>query len=202
MPYVTEANLTDIALERWRDIPDPRLCAIMQSLIRHLHGFVREIEPTQAEWATAIDWLTRTGKMCSQKRQEFILASDVFGVSMLVDAINHRRPGKATPSTVEGPFHVPDAPALAHSANMATGAPGVPCFVIGTVRGLSGEPIAGAVLDLWQTDGEGLYEDQRQDVEGPWMRGVYRTQLDGSFLIRTVAPIAYTIPMDGTVGEL
>ena len=201
MPYVTEDNLTDVALERWKDIPDPRLRQIMQSLIKHLHGFVREIELTQAEWAAAIDWLTRTGKLSSQKRQEFVLASDVLGVSMLVDAINHRQPSGATPSTVEGPFHVPDAPAVAHGGNMAQGAPGIPCFVTGTVRGLDGEPVAGAVLDLWQTDGEGLYEDQR-DVKGPWMRGLYRTQPDGSYAIRTVAPIAYTIPMDGTVGEL
>jgi hydroxyquinol 1,2-dioxygenase len=201
MPYVTEANLTDVVLQRWKDISDPRLRQIMQSLIKHLHGFVREIEPSQAEWATAIDWLTRTGKLCSEKRQEFILTSDVLGVSMLVDAINHRQPGAATPSTVEGPFHVPNAPAIADGGNMAEGAPGIPCFVSGTVRGLSGEPIAGAILDLWQTDGEGLYEDQR-DTQGPWMRGLYRTQADGSYLIRTVAPIGYTIPMDGTVGEL
>jgi hydroxyquinol 1,2-dioxygenase len=201
MPYVTEDNLTDVVTERWKDIPDPRLRQIMQSLIRHLHGFVRDIEPTQAEWAAAIDWLTRTGKLCSEKRQEFVLASDVLGVSMLVDTINHRRPSAATPSTVEGPFHVPNAPAMADGGDMAQGAPGIPCFLTGEVRGLDGEPIAGAVLDLWQTDGEGLYEDQR-DVKGPWMRGLYRTQADGSYVIRTVAPIAYTIPMDGTVGEL
>jgi hydroxyquinol 1,2-dioxygenase len=201
MPYVTEENLTDVALARWKDIPDARLRQIMQSLIKHLHGFVRDIEPTQAEWAAAIDWLTRTGRMCTQKRQEFILSSDVLGVSMLVDAINHRRAGGATPSTVEGPFHVPDAPPMANGANMAQGCPGVPCFVTGTIRGLDGEPIAGAVLDLWQTDGEGLYEDQRE-TQGPYMRGLYRSQADGSYAVRTVAPIAYTIPMDGTVGEL
>jgi hydroxyquinol 1,2-dioxygenase len=201
MPYVTEDNLTDVALARWNDIPDARLRQIMQSLIKHLHGFVRDIEPTQAEWAAAIDWLTRTGQLCSQKRQEFILSSDVLGVSMLVDAINHRQPGGATPSTVEGPFHVPNAPPVANGGNMAAGAPGIPCFVTGTVHGLDGEPVAGAVLDLWQTDGEGLYEDQR-DTQGPYMRGLYRSQGDGSYAIRTVAPIAYTIPMDGTVGEL
>ena len=133
MAYVTEDNLTDVALERWKDIPDPRLRQIMQSLIKHLHGFVRDIEPTQAEWATAIDWLTRTGQMCSQKRQEFILTSDVLGVSMLVDAINHRRPSGATPSTVEGPFHVPNAPPVANGGNMADKCPGIPCFVTGTV---------------------------------------------------------------------
>src|SRR6476660_2300064 len=198
MPYVTEDNLTDVAMERWKDIPDPRLRQIMQSLIKHLHGFVRDIEPTQAEWAAAIDWLTRTGKLCSQKRQEFILTSDVLGVSMLVDAINPRRSGAATPSKVEGPFHVHNAPAMAHGADMAQGAPGIPCFVTGTVRGLDGEPVAGAVLDLWQTDGEGLYEEQRRTAE-PWMRGIYRSKADGSYTIQTVAPISYTIPMDGPI---
>ena len=151
--------------------------------------------------ATAIDWLTRTGKLCSQKRQEFILASDALGVSMLVDAINNRRPSGATPSTVEGPFHVPNAPPIANGGDMAKGAPGIACFIRGTVRGLDGEPVAGAVLDLWQTDGEGLDEGMR-DATGPLMRGLYRTQADGSYAIRTVAPIGYTIPMNGTVGEL
>ncbi len=198
---VTESNLTNVVMERWQETPDPRLRQIMQSLIKHLHGFVREIEPTQTEWVGAIDWLTRTGKRCSEKRQEFVLSSDVLGVSMLVDAINHRWPGGATPTTIEGPFHVPDAPLISNGGNMAEGAPGIPCFVTGTVRAVSGEPIEGATLDLWQTDGEGLYEDQR-NVNGPWMRGLYRTEPDGSYVVRTVAPIGYTIPMDGTVGEL
>jgi hydroxyquinol 1,2-dioxygenase len=201
MPFVTEANLTDIARERWNNIPDPRLRAIMTSLVKHIHAFVRDIEPTEAEWATAIDWLTRTGKMSSDKRQEFILFSDVLGVSMLVDAINHRLATAATPTTVTGPFHIHGSPEFPDGANMAEGAPGVPCFVFGVVRDLDGRPIEGAALDVWQTDGEGLYEAQR-DVDQPWLRGVYHTKADGSFLIRTVAPIGYTIPMDGTVGEL
>jgi len=201
MPFVTEANLTDIARERWNNIPDPRLRAIMTSLVKHIHAFVRDIEPTEAEWATAIDWLTRTGKMSSDKRQEFILFSDVLGVSMLVDAINHRLATGATPTTVTGPFHIHGSPEFADGANMADGAPGVPCFVSGFVRDLDGRPIEGAVLDVWQTDGEGLYEAQR-DVDQPWLRGVYHTKANGSFLIRTVTPIGYTIPMDGTVGEL
>lgn len=201
MPYVTESNLTDIARERWSNIPDPRLREIMAALITHIHAFVREIEPTEAEWASAIDWLTRTGKMCTEKRQEFILFSDVLGVSMLVDAINHRLASRATPTTVEGPFHIHGSPQFADGADMAKDAPGVPCFVAGVVRDLDGKPVEGATLDVWQTDGEGLYEAQR-DVDGPWVRGVFRTQADGSFLIRTVAPVGYTIPMDGTVGEL
>jgi hydroxyquinol 1,2-dioxygenase len=202
MPYVTEENLTNVVVDRWKDIPDPRLRQVMQSLIRHLHGFVREVELSEAEWFTAIDWLTRTGKMCTDKRQEFILSSDVLGVSMLVDAINHRLATGATPTTVEGPFHVADAPELANGADMAKGAPGIPCFVTGKVRGLDGRPVGGAVLDLWQTDGEGFYEAQREGIEGAWMRGLYHSQPDGSYAVRTVAPIAYTIPMDGTVGEL
>ena len=124
MPYVTEQTLTDVVRERWSDIPDPRLKQVMTALVKHAHAFVREIEPTQAEWATAIDFLTRTGQMCDDKRQEFILLSDVLGISMLVDAINHRQSNGATPSTVEGPFHVPDAPAVANGGNMAVNAPG------------------------------------------------------------------------------
>jgi hydroxyquinol 1,2-dioxygenase len=201
MPYVTEANLTDVVLERWKNIPDPRLREVMGALIKHVHAFVREIEPTQKEWATAIDFLTRTGKMCDDKRQEFILFSDVMGVSMLVDAINNRLPTGATPTTVEGPFHVANAPAMDNGANMAKGAPGIACFVVGKVSDLDGRPVANASLDLWQTDGEGYYEAQR-DVTEPWMRGLYHSQPDGSYVVRTVAPIGYTIPMDGPIGEL
>jgi hydroxyquinol 1,2-dioxygenase len=124
-----------------------------------------------------------------------------MGVSMLVDAINNRLPSGATPTTVEGPFHIADAPELANGDNMAEGAPGIPTFVVGKVRSLDGKPVANAVLDLWQTDGEGLYESQK-GIDEPWMRGLYHSQADGSFVVRTVAPIAYTIPMDGTVGEL
>jgi hydroxyquinol 1,2-dioxygenase len=208
MPYITEDNLTDVASERWSNIPDPRLREVMTSLVKHVHAFVRDIEPTQEEWMTAIDFLTRTGHLCTGKRQEFILMSDVLGVSMLVDAINNRLAGNATPSTVEGPFHIAGAPEIAHGGNMAKQAPGIPCFVTGKVRDLDGKAIAGAVLDLWQTDGEGLYEVQRdnadstRDVNEAWMRGKYRSQADGSYALRTVAPIGYTIPIDGTIGEL
>ena len=208
MPYITEDNLTDIAIDRWSNIPDPRLREVMTAMVKHVHAFVREVEPTPEEWYTAIDFLTRTGHLCTGKRQEFILMSDVLGVSMLVDAVNHRLATGATPTTVEGPFHVPNAPEIANGGNMAEGAPGIPCFVSGTVRDLEGRPVANALLDLWQTDGEGLYEVQRdvadakRDVNEAWMRGIFHTQADGSYMIRTVAPIGYTIPMDGTIGEL
>jgi hydroxyquinol 1,2-dioxygenase len=201
MAYETGDEFTKSVMKRWQDIPDPRLREVMQSAIKHLHGFVSDVKPSGAEWFKAIEFLTQIGQKCDDKRQEFILASDVLGVSMLVDDINNRRVEGATPSTVEGPFHIPDAPEIANGADMAKGAPGIPCFVTGKVRGLNGEPVAGALLDLWQTDGEGLYEEQRRTTE-PWMRGIYHSQADGSYSIRTVAPISYTIPMDGPIGAL
>ena len=139
MPYVTETTITDIVLKRWSAVPDPRLRQIMQSMITHLHAFVREIEPTEGEWEAAIEWLTRTGRQSNDKRQEFILASDVVGVSMLVDCINHRLSGDATPTTMTGPFHVHDSPNLADGGNIANGAPGEPCYIVGSV-GRGDEP--------------------------------------------------------------
>jgi hydroxyquinol 1,2-dioxygenase len=201
MPYVTESNITDIVLDRWNAVQEPRLRRIMQSMVKHLHGFVRDIEPTEREWLTAIEWLTRTGQMSTDKRQEFILASDVIGVSMLVDCINHRLAGGATPTTVTGPFHIHDSPVLADGADIARGAPGEPCFIIGKVRNLQGEPVPGATLDIWQADGDGLYEAQR-GAEEPWMRGIFKAQADGSFVVQTVLPVPYSIPMNGTVGEI
>jgi hydroxyquinol 1,2-dioxygenase len=203
MAYVTEATLTDVVSKNWSNISDPRLRQVMQAVVKHVHALVREVEPTLEEYKLAVDFLIRSGKMSSDKRSETGLIGDVLGLSMLVDAINNRRPSRATPSTIEGPFHVAEPPPdMANGSNMAASAPGIPCFVSGTVTGLAGEPIAGAMLDVWQTDGDGLYEDQRDDIEGPWMRALYRTRADGSYAFRTVVPIAYTIPMDGPVGEL
>jgi hydroxyquinol 1,2-dioxygenase len=201
MPYVTEQNLTDVVLERWQAVPDKRLRQVMQSLILHLHAFVRDIGPTGEEWAKAIEFLTQIGHKCDAKRQEFVLFSDVMGVSTLVDAINHRLESAATPTTVEGPFHVPNAPELPDGGNMARGCPGIPCFITGTVSSLDGAPVARARLDMWSSDGEGLYEAQR-DVTGPWMRGVYQTRADGSYTVRTVAPMGYSVPVDGPIGAL
>ncbi|WGS19868.1 MULTISPECIES: dioxygenase [unclassified Bradyrhizobium] len=201
MPYVTETTITDIVLERWKAVPDRRLRQIMQSMITHLHAFVREIEPTEEEWMAAIEWLTRTGKQSNDKRQEFILASDVVGVSMLVDCINNRLSGEATPTTVKGPFHVHDSPNLADGADIANGAPGEPCYIVGSVHGVCGAPIAGATLDIWQADGEGLYDAQRGSDE-PWMRGIFKSSNDGRFVVQTVLPVPYSIPMDGSVGEV
>lgn len=201
MPYATEENLTDLALKQWEACHSPRLRQIMQSLVKHLHGFVREVDVTEQEWLTAVDWLARTGKLCTEKRQEFILFSDVLGISMLVDAVNHRFPSGATPSTIMGPFHVENSPEMPMGANLAEGLGGETCFLVGTVRDLSGKPIQGARLDIWQADADGMYESQLGSEE-PLLRAIFQTGADGKYVIRTIAPPGYSIPMDGTVGDL
>ncbi len=201
MPYATEENLTDLALKQWEACHSPRLRQIMKSLVKHLHGFVRDVDLKQDEWLMAVDWLARTGKLSSEKRQEFILLSDVLGISMLVDAINHRFPEGATPSTVIGPFHIDDSPELPMGANVAEGLPGETCFLVGTVRDIDGKPVKGAKLDIWQADADGLYESQL-GAEEPTLRAVFHTGADGTYVIRTIAPPGYSIPMDGTVGDL
>ena len=146
MPYATEDNLTGLAQERWQACHSQRLREIMQSLIQHLHAFVRDVELTEDEWLLAANWLAKTGQISSEKRNEFILLSDVLGISMLVDAINHRWAPEATPSTVMGPFHIAGSPELPMGADMAPGLPGERCYAIGTVRDLNGKPVAGAKL--------------------------------------------------------
>src|SRR5271154_4930340 len=126
MAYATEENLTDLALKQWEACHSPRLRQIMQSLVKHLHGFVRDVDLTEEEWLTAVNWLAKTGQLSTGKRHEFILLSDVLGVSMLVDAVNHRFPSGATPSTVMGPFHIEDSPEMPMGADMAEGLAGEP----------------------------------------------------------------------------
>jgi hydroxyquinol 1,2-dioxygenase len=201
MPFATEENLTELALKQWEACHSPRLRQIMQSLVKHLHGFARDVELKQDEWLMAVEWLAKTGKLSSEKRQEFILISDVLGISMLVDAMNHRFPGGATPSTVMGPFHIEDSPAMEMGANVAEGLAGEPTFLVGTVRDLNGKPVEGATIDIWQADADGLYESQLGSEE-PVLRAIFRTGPDGKYAIRTIAPPGYSIPMDGTVGDL
>jgi hydroxyquinol 1,2-dioxygenase len=201
MPYATEGNLTELALKQWEACHSPRLRQIMQALVKHLHGFARDVDLKQDEWLMAVNWLAKTGQLSSEKRQEFILLSDVLGISMLVDAINHRFPEGATPSTVIGPFHIDGSPELPMGANVAEGLAGETCFLIGTVRDLNGKPIEGAKLDIWQADADGFYESQLGKEE-PTLRAVFHTGADGKYVIRTIAPPGYSIPMDGTVGDL
>src|ERR1700681_1883949 len=201
MPFATEENLTDLALKQWEACHSPRLRQIMKSLVKHLHGLARDVDLKQEEWLGAADWLPRTGKLSTEKRQEFILLSDVLGISMLVDSINHRFPEGATPSTVIGPFHIDDSPELPMGANLAEGLAGETCFLVGTVRDMDGKPVKGAKLDIWQADADGMYESQL-GLEEPFLRAIFHTGADGNYVIRTIAPPGYSIPMDGTVGDV
>jgi len=199
----TENDITAEVLRRFDATGEPRLRQIMQSLVRHLHGFVKDVELTEAEWMTAIQFLTETGHMCSDKRQEFILLSDTLGVSMVVDLINHRKPEGATESTVFGPFHRDGAPELPAGGNIAPrDKKGIPTIVSGRVLTLDGGHISGARLDVWQADSSGLYDSQYAETDELHLRGQFRTDEDGRFLIRTVRPVYYAIPTDGPVGRM
>jgi hydroxyquinol 1,2-dioxygenase len=201
MLLVTEENITELAMQRWATAKDPRLAEIMTALVRHLHDFAREVRLSEAEWMAAIRWLARTGQISDDKREEFILASDVFGLSMLVVQINHRFDASATPATVLGPFHIDGSPPLDYGGDMSDGVPGTPLYITGTVRDLDGEPVPGAVLDVWQADTDGVYEAQL-DVDEARLRAKYTSRADGSYCVRTIAPKGYSIPMDGPVGDL
>jgi len=199
---VTEDNITGLAVERWATARDPRTAELLTALVRHLHDFAREVRLTEAEWMTAIQWLTRTGQISDDKREEFILASDVLGLSMLVVQMNHQLDPQATPATVLGPFHIEGSPEFGYGEDMSDGVPGTPLYVHGTVRDLAGNPVPGAVLDVWQADAEGAYESQVPDIDEARLRAKYTTREDGSYCLRTIAPKGYSIPMDGPVGEL
>jgi hydroxyquinol 1,2-dioxygenase len=199
---VTEDNITELAVERWATAHDARTAELMTALVRHLHDFAREVRLTEAEWMAAIQWLNRTGQISNEKREEFILTSDVLGLSMLVVQMNHRFDPRATPATVLGPFHIEGSPELGYGDDMSQGLAGMPLVLHGTVTDLDGAPVAGAVLDLWQADNDGLYESQHADVDEARLRAKYTTREDGSYCVRTVAPLGYTIPMDGPVGDL
>jgi hydroxyquinol 1,2-dioxygenase len=204
MRNLNEANLTDTVVSKINltadGAGDVRFGAIAASLIRHLHAFVRETELTEEEWLAGIKFLTDTGHKCDQRRQEFILLSDTLGVSMLVDAINHRKPSGASETTVLGPFYLPDARDLPMGSNVAQGVAGTPTFFSGRVLDVGGAPIAGAVLDVWQVDGDGLYDVQRPGAS--YARGRFTTGADGRYAFRTVKPVSYSIPTDGPVGVM
>jgi hydroxyquinol 1,2-dioxygenase len=203
MRNVNEHSITDAVQERVAQASDARVRQISDALARHLHAFVREIEPTQAEWSWAIEFLTRTGHMCDQNRQEFILLSDALGVSMLVDAINHHLPGGATETTVLGPFYVQEAPEVPPGANISPGVEGQPLFVSGSVRHADGHPIRDAAVDVWHSDGDGYYDVQQLDeTHGITMRARLRTDDQGKFHFWSIMPAAYPIPDDGPVGQM
>ena len=198
----TEETATEAVVNSFEGTQDPRLREVLESLTRHLHGFVRDVEPTQTEWEAAIAFLTAVGAKCDAKRQEFILLSDVLGVSMLVDAINNRTPAGATESTVLGPFHVVASPRRELGDDIADVSEGQRVLVRGRVLALDGEPIAGAEVDVWHADAEGFYDVQKDETPDQDLRGLFVTDAEGRFWFRTVLPSHYPIPDDGPVGDL
>ena len=195
-----ENNATDAVLNSFSNIKDKRLKKIMNSIITHLHQVVKEVEPTEEEWMKAIMFLTKTGQKCDDRRQEFILLSDVLGVSMLLDSINNRKSKNETETTVLGPFHT-TSPKIENGANIANFVKGKNCIVSGIITDSNNVPIPGATLEVWQSGPDGLYDVQKEDriVD---LRATLLSLDDGSYLFRTVKPQYYPIPVDGPVGDL
>lgn len=199
----SEEDSAEAVIHRLDQCTDPRFRQIMTSAITHLHAFVKEVEPTMEEWATAISFLTETGKICDDKRQEWILASDTLGVTMLIETINNRSKSGSTEATVLGPFHVDGAAEMPMGASICQDSKGEACEVKGTVTAVDGSPIEGATLDVWQTNGDGFYDVQQPDSQPEMnMRGKFVTGKDGVYSFRTVKPVSYPIPTDGPVGKM
>ena len=202
-PYFSEDTSVETVNARMGASTSPRMAEVMACLVKHLHAFAKEIHLTQAEWETGIKFLTRTGQICSGERQEFILLSDVLGVSMLVDAINNRRPAGATENTVFGPFHVADAPIRAMGDNISLDGKGEPCLFEGKVIDLHGNPIEGACVDVWSDNADGFYDVQQPGIQPRWNnRGRFITGRDGAYAFRGIKPTSYPIPDDGPVGKM
>jgi hydroxyquinol 1,2-dioxygenase len=203
MRNIDQLTITDAVLAPLDGCADARTRTVLSALTRHLHDFAREVQLTEAEWETGIRFLTDTGHMCDGKRQEFILLSDVLGLSMLTVAMNQAHPPGATEATVFGPFHVEDAPRLPDGADIAAGAPGEPLQAEIEITDGEGRPLAGAEVDVWQADDDGLYDVQRPELgDRRRARGVFRSDAQGCVRFRSVAPTAYPVPTDGPVGRL
>ncbi|WP_299043240.1 intradiol ring-cleavage dioxygenase [uncultured Tateyamaria sp.] len=200
--YFTEDNSAEVVNAR-TTTDNARLAQVMEAIVRHMHACVKEIEPTDEEWFKAIMFLTETGHMCTDWRQEFILLSDTLGVSMLVDAINNRKPSGASESTVLGPFHLPDAPEMAMGDNICRDGKGDPMLVKGRILDTDGTPIDQTKIDVWQANDEGFYDVQQKGIQPDFnLRGVFRTGADGHYHFKGVKPKYYPIPDDGPVGKL
>jgi hydroxyquinol 1,2-dioxygenase len=196
------ADLLSDVIERMAATPDPRLLEIMTALVTHLHAFATEVRLTEAEWAAGIGFLTEIGQICDDQRQEFILASDTLGLSMLVDMLAHDASSGATESTVLGPFYVPGSPERPNGASTAERPSGAPALVTGRVLDTDGNPIAGARVDVWQNGADMLYTAQDPDAPPGNLRGVFTTDADGAFTFVGVRPRDYPVPDDGPVGRM
>jgi hydroxyquinol 1,2-dioxygenase len=206
MRNLDEDNITQAVLAMHAGAADERLKTLMTSLVGHLHAFARETALTEAEWFEGIRFLTDTGRITTEQRQEFILLSDVLGLSMLVTALNNKKPAGCTEATVFGPFHVEGSPRYALGDDVANGASGEPCFVRGRVVGRDGRGVAQAELQVWQADADGMYDVQYAAAPGERpehrARGTLLADAEGRFHFRTIRAEAYPIPHDGPVGRL
>jgi hydroxyquinol 1,2-dioxygenase len=197
-----EKSITQAVQARLSDCDDPRFKHVMTSLITHLHDFVRDVKLTEAEWMTAIEFLTDVGRTCTAKRQEFILLSDTLGVSILVITLNHPADQGSAESTVMGPFYWEGAPEMPRGSNLAVGVKGEPAFYSGRVLSVDGRPLANALLDIWSGDGEGNYDMQIPEEKGMKARGRIRTDEAGRYWFRSIRPTFYPVPVDGPVGRM
>jgi catechol 1,2-dioxygenase len=201
--YFTEEESVEAVNARMGADVNPRLAIVMASLVKHLHAFAKEVQLTPEEWGVGIEFLTRTGQICSNERQEFILLSDTLGFSMLVDAINNRRPAGATENTVFGPFHVEGAPELPMGANISLDGKGESCLFEGRVLDLDSNPVTGARVDVWSDNADGYYDVQQPDIQPKWNnRGIFATGPDGRYSFVGIKPVSYPIPDDGPVGQM
>ncbi len=202
MRNLTEDTATEAVLQKLDGTEDPRLKAVMTSLVKHLHGFIREVEPTEEEWMAGIRFLTEVGQKCDDVRQEFILLSDVLGVTILADSLNHRVSEGLTENSVLGPFYVDGAPMASPPVDFAGATEGTPLIVSGRVFGSDGAPVPGALLDIWQTAPNGLYDVQDPEQSEFNLRGRMPTDAEGRYEFKTVMPVSYPIATDGPVGRL
>ncbi len=207
MRQLNEDNVTDAVIATFANAPNPRLKEVMTSLIRHLHDFVREVEPTEAEWLQAIQFLLDTAAKSDDKRNEFILLSDTVGITMLVDFINHRKAAGATETSVLGPFYAEGAPEYPNGADMrgdrTNGDQGESVVVRGSVRDMDGNPIANALLDIWETGPDGFYHMQKPGEKPVFeFAGKIRTDANGGYQFCTYKPVSYSVPTDGPVGDI
>lgn len=200
MRDVTKDNITDVFKAYLGDDMNPRLREVMGSLVKHLHDFAREVNLTHEEWNTGIAFLEKSGEISDKERHEFVLLSDVLGLSSLVDML-HTTP-EGTSSSVLGPFHISGAPPLDIGADMKRGFGGPVLLVEGIVKDPQGNPIPGATLDIWQTAPNGLYSSQDPDQDTYSFHGLQTVGADGRYVFTTVKPVEYTVPTDGPVGDI
>ena len=202
MRAIDHNTITDAALEQMSTTSDPRLKQIMESLVKHLHEFAREVDLTPEEWLDGIKFLTAVGQKCTPFRQEFILLSDTLGFSALVNALHDKRAVEdATKSSLLGPFYRQDSPKKELGDSIVE-SPRQSIVIYGQVTDANGKGIPHASVEIWQTDEDGAYDLQKQDPSLMDMRGHFHADAEGKYFLRTVVPLGYMIPMDGPVGDM